>query len=218
MRLIAHRGFGDTYPENSLMAVERAAEDADMIEIDVRRCGSDELVVTHNASLDTDIDGTDRVGKLTSTELAASDAHDGEGIATLESVIDTIPASVGINIELKEAEVIEEALSAANAVENHVIISSFDADALQEVRTADSGVSLAYIVDATHEDDIETALSLDCTFVHPHESVCLLTDVIEDAHDAGMEVNAWTVDSGMVAWALSKRGVDGMIADSPDVL
>lgn len=217
MRLIAHRGFGDAYPENSLTAVRRAAEDADMIEIDVRHCGSGELVVTHDETVDAD-GGETRVDELTADELAASEAHDGEGVATLDSIVDAIPASVGINVELKDAGVIEDALSVAGALENRVIVSSFDADALREVRASASGVALAYILDATHEDDIETALSLDCAFVHPHESVCLLTDVIEDAHEAGMGVNAWTVDSRMLAWALSRRGVDGLIADSPNVL
>lgn len=91
------------------------------------------------------------------------------------------------------------ALSTASAAENHVIAPSFDADAFREVCLTDSSGALADIVDATNEDDIGTALSLDCAFVHPHESVCLLTDVIADTHDAGMEVNAWTIDSGMLA-------------------
>lgn len=218
MRLIAHQGFGETYPGNTITAVEQASKHADMIEIDVRRCGSGELVVTHNETIDIDIDDITSVGELTADELAASDAHDGEGIATLERILDAIPTETDVNTELKETDIVEDALAAARAAENHVVVSSFDADALQEVRTEDSGVSLAYILDATPEDDIETALSLDCRFVHPHESVCLLSSVVADAHDAGMEVNAWTVDSQPLALALEKRGVDGLIASSSGVV
>ncbi|MDS0294963.1 hypothetical protein [Halogeometricum luteum] len=36
-------------------------------------------------------------------------------------------------------------------------------------------------------------------------------------HEAGMTVNAWTVDSRLGALALERRGVDGVIASSPRV-
>jgi glycerophosphoryl diester phosphodiesterase len=217
MRLIAHRGFGDMYPENSVRAVREASRHADMVEIDVRRCGSGELVVTHNAIVDIGVGGVDRVDERTAADLAASNAHDGEGIATLATVLEAIPATVGVNIELKEAAVIDDALAAARTIPNEVIISSFDADALEATRAAAPDIALAYILDATPEDDIDHALSLECAFVHPHESLCLLTDVVNDAHDADMAVNAWTVDSQFMARALEARGVDGVIADSPDV-
>lgn len=214
MRLIAHRGFAECYPENSLVAVERAAENADVLEIDVRRCGSGELVVTHDAVFDSG----ERVRNLSVTELADSNENGGEGIATLETILDAIPSAVGVNVELKESDIVADALATTETIENEVIVSSFDVETLRTVRATDPDAALASIIDAGDEDGIESALSLDCAFVHPHTSLCLRTDIVENAHDAGMEVNAWTVGSRTVAWALEKRGVDGVIADSPDVL
>jgi glycerophosphoryl diester phosphodiesterase len=96
--------------------------------------------------------------------------------------------------------------------------SSFDADALRGVQPdAHSEVELAYVLGATPEEDLETARELDCAFVHPNAWLCLLTGVVADAHDAGLAVNAWTVDSRPGAWALARRGVDGLIASSPRV-
>jgi glycerophosphoryl diester phosphodiesterase len=218
MRLIAHRGFDDQYSANTIAAVEQAVPRSDAIELDVRRCESGELVVAHNDIVDIAIDGIDRVDDLSAAELADLDAHDGEGIQTLNRVVEAIPADTDVNFELKEADLIDDALGVARDAPNHVIVSSFDAETIHNASERAEGVSLAYILDATPADDIEFADSIDCQYVHPHTSLCLVTDLVSEAHDAGMEVNAWTVDSRASAWALEKRGVDGVIASSPDVL
>ena len=218
MRLIAHRGFDGQHSANTVAAVEEAVPRADVIELDIRRCASGELVVAHNALVDIDIDGVTRVDDLTAAELAALDAHDGEGVQTLESVLEAIPAETGVNLELKDPDVVEEALDVARSVDHEVIVSSFEADAIRRVNAdGGSGVELAYVLGLTPRDDLDVAKDLDCNFVHPNAWLCLLTDVTEEAHRAGMKVNAWTVDSRLGAWALHRRGVDGVIASSPRV-
>lgn len=219
MRLIAHRAYDEQYPANTVTAIEQAVPQADMVELDIRRCASGELVVAHNALVDIDIDGVDQVDELTASELAALDAHDGEGIQTLDAVLDAIPADVGINLELKDPEITEQALEMAESVSNETIISSFDAEALRGVSPEENtNVGLGYVLGATLDDGLEVAMELDCAFVHPHVWLCLLTGIVADAHDAGLAVNAWTVDSQPGAWALSWRGVDGVIASSPHVM
>lgn len=219
MQLVAHRGFDKQYSANTVAAVERAIQNADMVEIDIRRCASGELVVAHNALIDIDIDGIDRVDELTATELAALDAHDGEGVQTLNTVLDMVPAEVGVNLELKDPKITEQVLTVAESVPHEVIISSFDPDALRGVHPKkNTNVELAYVLGATPDDDLAVAMGLDCAFVHPNAWLCLLTGVVARAHDAGLAVNAWTVDSRPGAWALSRRGVDGLIASSPHVV
>jgi glycerophosphoryl diester phosphodiesterase len=216
MRLIAHRGFDGQYSANTVAAVEQAAPHADMIEIDVRGCASGELVVVHDALVDIAIDGVTSVDDLTATELAGLDAHDGEGVQTLRTVLDAIPPDTGVNLELKDPEIVEQALDVARSVEHEVIVSSFDADAIRRVRANGSaGVELGYVLGLQPGDDLGVAKDLDCTYVHPNAWLCLLTNVTEEAHEAGMIVNAWTVDSRLGAWALDRRGVDGVIASSP---
>lgn len=218
MRMIAHRGFDGQYSANTVAAVEQAVPDADMIELDVHRCASDELVVAHNPLVDISIEGVSRVDELTVDELAALDAHDGEGVQTLESVLGAIPPETGINIELKDPAVVEDALEIARSVDNEVIVSSFEAEAIRRVTVEGGrGVELAYILGLTPNDDLTVAKELDCKFVHPNAWLCLLTGVTKEAQRAGMEVNAWTVDSRPGAWALDRKGVDGVIASSPHV-
>jgi glycerophosphoryl diester phosphodiesterase len=219
MRLIAHRGFDEQYSANTVAAVEQAVPQADMIELDIRRCASGELVVAHNPLVDIGIDGVDEVDELTASELAALDAHNGEGIQTLEAVLEAIPSDVGVNLELKAPEITDQALAMAESIPHEVIISSFDAEALEGVHPDENGnVELGYVLGTTLGDSLEIALELDCAFVHPNAWLCLLTGVVADAHDAGLAVNAWTVNSRPAAWALERRGVDGVIASSPHVM
>ena len=218
MRLVAHRGFDEQYSANTVAAVEQAISHADMIELDIRRCASGELVVAHNALVDISIDSADLVDELTASELAALDAHEGEGIQTLETVLDSIPPDVGVNLELKDPTITEQAVEACESVPHEIIISSFDPDALRGVEPGENtGVELAYVLGATPSDDLAIATDLGCAFVHPNAWLCLLTGVVADAHGAGLTVNAWTVDSRLGAWALARRGVDGLIASSPHV-
>ena len=218
MRLIAHRGFDAQYSANTVAAVEQAIPEADMVELDIRRCASGELVVAHNSLVDINIDGVTEVDDLTASELASLDAHDGEGVQTLSSVLAVIPSQVDVNLELKDPAIVEQALSMARETSHDVIVSSFDADAIRQVNLdGTGGVELGYVLGLSPGDNLSVAKELNCDYVHPNAWHCLVTSIVADAHDMGMMVNAWTVDSRLGAWILARRGVDGVIASSPHV-
>jgi glycerophosphoryl diester phosphodiesterase len=123
-----------------------------------------------------------------------------------------------VNLELKQAGIVPDALEQARSTPHHVIVSSFDAEAIRQADVAaDPGVELAYVLGVTPGDDLDVAVRTDCEYVHPNAWLCLFTGIVGDAHDAGLAVNAWTVDSRVGAWALAHRGVDGLIASSPHV-
>lgn len=212
MRLIAHRGFAAMYPENTLAAVSRAAEVADVIEVDVRRCASGELVAVHDATVDRVTDGAGRVADLTLSELSElSVLGSEERIPTLNAVLHAVPPSVGVNLELKERGLAGDAVVALASVDNDPLVSSFDPAVLEAVEDA---APTAYLF----SDDpagVERAVDLGCAAAHPHHQACIGTDLVERAHDAGLSVHAWTVATAVTAKALAGAGVDGIIADRP---
>lgn len=61
IEILVHRGFSAEYPENTLLAVREASETADWLEIDVHWCGSGEIVVFHDETLDRLTDGSGAV-------------------------------------------------------------------------------------------------------------------------------------------------------------
>lgn len=217
MRCIAHRGFAEVYPENTVTAVSAAAEHADAIEIDVRRCGSGELVVIHDERIDRLTDSCGRVADLSLSKLKEVDVlGSGDGVPSLQTVLETVPEGVLIHLELKEEGLATDVLDVATAFDVSTMVSSFSETALREVREA-GDVPLAYLL--AEEDDmvaLDTATELGCRAIHPHWQQC--TDaLVERAHERNLTVNAWTVPSRRDAHGLDRIGVDGIIVDRPDV-
>lgn len=218
MRLIAHRGFASTAPENTVRAVEAAAGVADEIEVDVRRCASGELIVIHDETVDRITDGSGAVREHAYSDLSALDVLETEEeIPTLTSVLRAIPDEVRANVELKERDTAIDALDAIESVHPNSIVSSFFPDVLENCRIADSTVPRAYITEESGTESVEIAAELECENLHASKEVCT-RELVSTAHRAGLDVNAWTVDSRSEADALVGTGIDGVIADRPDVL
>lgn len=226
VQCIAHRGFAGVYPENTLAAVLGAAGDgADAVEVDVRRCGSGEVVVCHDATVDRVTDGTGAVSDLSCTDLSRRDVlGSGEGIPTLGEVVDSLPAGVGLNVELKERDVAADVLRILVDVADgrDWWLSSFDGEALAAARdaatdlraTVQRPVPTALLVTGETAAPVAAARECQCRAIHPNADVCT-PDMIATAHEAGLAVNAWTVRSESTACRLARAGVDGLIADAP---
>jgi len=214
LRLIAHRGFAATHPENTVRAVWLAAADADAIEVDARRCGSGEVVAIHDETVDRVTDGTGAVADLTAEELAElSVQRSGAGVPTLEAVAAAVPAGVGLVVELKEPGLASAVLEAVAGVDD-LVVCSFLPAALRQCRAVDPDVALALnVVEAT---GLEEALDLGCAGVQPNVEACS-PGFVQQAHEASLRVTPWTVEDRETARALRASGVDGIIADRADV-
>ena len=212
MRCIAHRGFAGEFAENTVGAVAAAADHADWVEVDVRRCGSGELVVVHDETVDRVTDTTGEVAHLSRTELANLNVlGSGEGVPTLAEVVDVLPAAVGLNVELKEGGLASDAVDALGAFEGPVLVSSFDAGVLAEV-TVLSDYPRALLIEADADERLARALDLDCTAVHPHWDLCDERFVTR-AREADVTVHAWTITDSVGAVSARNAGVDGIITD-----
>jgi glycerophosphoryl diester phosphodiesterase len=213
---IAHRGFAGHYPENTLPAVRGAAGDADWIEIDVRRCGSGELVVIHDATVDRVSEASGRVDRLTAGELAALDVlGSGAGVPTLAATLAAIPRSVGVDVEIKEQGIAADAAGLLSSRQGPVLVSSFEPSILDAVGRV-SDLARALIGDSNPDAVVDRALERDC------QAVCLAHDycrpeTVERAHESGVAVYAWTIRDASTATRCVAAGVDGLIADLPGV-
>ena len=217
MELIAHRGFAARHPENTLRAVRSAAERADWVEVDVRRSADGEPVVIHDATVDRVTDATGPVGDHAAAALAELSVRDsGEGVPTLRAVVDALPDGVGLNAELKTP--VRAALDDLRALDRRrVLVSAFEASVLSDVAER-SQFDRAYLVgpDENPTAAVETAAELGCAAVHPYHSL-VDTPFVDRAHERDLAVNAWTVRERSTADRLRAAGVDGLIADHPDV-
>ncbi|ELZ96736.1 glycerophosphodiester phosphodiesterase [Haloferax mucosum ATCC BAA-1512] len=214
MRVIGHRGCPAIAPENTLAAFTAAADRLDWVELDVRRCASGELVVFHDETLDRLSDETGPVAETPLSDLRTVriDGTD-EAIPTLADVFEALPDRVAVNVELKERGLALDLGSIVADVPNEVLVSSFDGDALRDVCEA-TDLPVAFLFATDWEDSLDIAADLGCRTIHPYYEL-LTADRIAEAHDAGFEVNTWTVPDREAVTELRERGVDGVVIDDP---
>ncbi|NUC73972.1 glycerophosphodiester phosphodiesterase [Haloterrigena sp. SYSU A558-1] len=219
MEIIGHRGCADQFPENTLLALREAARRLPAVEVDVRRCGSGELVVFHDETLERVTDADGRVAETPWTELRdLTVLESGESIPRLETVLRTVPDDVTLQLELKERGIASETLQLAMTVGADVRVTSFLPEALAEIETNYLDVPNGLLFGEEPEENLSRAVELDCTHVFPHYDLCVETDVVSAARDRGFDVIAWkaarTTDD---VRALHEAGVDGVTADRWDV-
>ena len=162
MRIWAHRGCSQMYPENTLLAFEKAAELQGLtgIELDIQLTRDGQMVVIHDERVDRTTDGGGLVCEHTLEQLKKLriDAPDGGArrIPTMEEVLDLLaPRLAGglqLNIELKNSLIpydgMEEkivALVHARGVQKRVVYSSFYARSLEKIRALDPAAEIGVL-------------------------------------------------------------------------
>lgn len=208
----------DDYPENTATAFRNSAPDADVVECDVQRCGSGELVVFHDATLDRVTGRSGRVGTTDWNDLARLTVHDsGEPIPRLGDVFEAVPEDTTVTVELKSSGIASPVVDVIEDVAHDVIVSSFDWAELRAAR--DAGASTLAVL--CHEDPdgaLDVGSEIGCTYVHPPKELCLETSIVERAHDRGMEVNVWTGESRADVDEIQAVGADGVSTNRVDLL
>ncbi len=223
----AHRGDSATAPENTMAAFRRAVElGVAWIELDVHPCRDGGLVVIHDDTLDRTTNGRGPVSAMTTHELRRLDAGAwfgpafvGQRLPLLEDVLDMV-ASTGtrLNVEVKDSPT---GLDAAGAVvrmlrrfgqERESVVSSFDIDALLAVRAVAPEVTLALIGSAP--GILSAARQHRIPWVHA-EHASITEAWVAEAHDSGIDVNAWTVDDPAALPKWRAMGLDKLCTNRP---
>lgn len=219
MEIIGHRGCADQCPENTVAAIERAAEHVDAVEVDVRRCGSGELVVFHDETVDRLTDGSGRVADLSLAELRTLDVDgSGERIPLLDEVLAAVPSNVPLQLELKDTGVVADVRDQLTAHAVDVRLSSFQEEILSSIVARDWEIPTGFLFADAPRENLRTAVDLGCDAVHPHYDLCLHSDVVRRAHREGLDVVAWkAAETEEEIAALRSAGVDGVTADRWDI-
>lgn len=162
MKIWAHRGCSQRYPENTLLAFEKAAQIKGLtgIELDIQLTRDGEMVVIHDEKVDRTTDGTGYVRDFTLTELKTLRTDAGksriERIPSLEEVLDLLePAmksGLRLNIELKNSKFPYEGMEQkvvdsvhSRGLQESVIYSSFSALSLEKLHKIDEEAELGIL-------------------------------------------------------------------------
>lgn len=151
MKIWAHRGCSQMYPENTLRAFAQAAKIDGLtgIELDIQMTKDDEIVVIHDERVDRTTDGTGYIKDFTYLQLRQLPIKTGsdhkEKIPSIIEVLDLIQeemkAGLLLNIELKNGKIPYEKMEdkildliAVRNLEERVIYSSFYTRSLKRIR------------------------------------------------------------------------------------
>lgn len=235
--VIGHRGAKAHYPENTIGAMRLAhAQGAHGVEFDVRLCKSGEVIVIHDLALDRTTNGTGNVCDLTLDQIRQFDAGQGERVPTLAEVFEALrdASTAGLpflfNVELKSNESQadggygELSLEAAVAavvrecgMENRVVYSSFNANAIREILKYAPDVPRGFLYYGAPALAALRALDLSdmkLSFHHPHFAL-VSPEWMGELAAQGMGVNTWTVNGREDIQRMIDLGVTGIIGDSP---
>lgn len=214
MLIIGHRGAAGLAPENTLESLTAGMDaGADILEFDIRSTADHTLILAHDARLH----GL-TIRKHSLAELQAA------GMVTLfTDVLDTFFGKVILNIELKHEDSAVAAYSALRtyvAKDNDwdtVIFSSFKPKALRLLRERSKKVNLALL---QHANQFSFALyhrELNLTAVGFHRLFANAL-AIATAKELGLFTYAYTVNRTATAARLSRRGIDGIVTDYPNII
>ena len=162
MKIWAHRGCSQMYPENTIMAFARAIEIKGLagIELDIQMTKDGEIVVIHDERVDRPTDGTGYVKDYTYAELRKLSIETGssqkEKVPSIQEVLellqDRMAENMLLNIELKNSvipyggmeEKIMELIAQRN-LQRQVVYSSFYTMSLQRIREINPEVSVGVL-------------------------------------------------------------------------
>ena len=226
VQVTAHRGHSMAAPENTLSAVRKAIESgADYAEVDVLLTADNVVVLLHDRDLKRVAGDPRRIEEVPYDEVRKLEVGSwfdpsfaGERIPTLAEVIDMARGRIKLNIELKfygsDLRLAEEVarLVREKDFEPDCIVTSFNSDALQEVKRHDPRLRTGLIIGHALGD--VSRLEVDLLSVRAD---FLSDEVLRAAHRQGKEVHVWTVNDASQMGRLIMRGVDNIITDDPDL-
>lgn len=162
MKIWAHRGCSQRYPENTIKAFSKAMEIQGLtgIELDIQMTKDGEIVVIHDERVDRTTDGVGYVKDFTYAQIRKLEIRVGKDRTqrilsineTLDLMQERMKEGLLLNIELKNSvipydgmeEKIYELISQRN-MQDKVIYSSFYTFSLAKIKKMDTEVSIGIL-------------------------------------------------------------------------
>lgn len=229
----AHRGASGNYPENTMIAFEKAIElGATGIETDVQMTKDGKLVLIHDEMLRRTTGVNTLVADMPSDDLLKLDAGSWFSPNFKDARIPTLEQLLGlakqtgtiINIELKngivpypgmEQKVIETVR--AYGMQDQVILSSFNHYSLIECKRLAPEIPTGILYMEGLYRPWKYALSIGASALHASH-FAVLPDWVAEAAQHGIIYNVFTVNEPAEMRRLIQAGVAGIITDYPERL
>jgi glycerophosphoryl diester phosphodiesterase len=231
---IGHRGACGYAPENTLLSFRKALElGVDMIEFDVHKIKSGEVIIIHDKTLNRTTDGKGNVAEKSFEEIRNLDAGKGEKIPTLEEALDLINRKVKVNIELKGTET---GKAVAETVKNYIenkgwqkedfLVSSEAKKELLDFMQIISGIKIGVVTSYVSVGILgillripfgiqKFAAEVGADFVTLAKWF-MKKKYVDSAHKNNLKVFVFTINEQKDIDKAKKLGVDGVFSNYPE--
>ncbi len=221
-KFIAHRGAPTIAPENTIASLRQAHKQGALwVEFDVMLTKDHQPIIMHDFTLNRTTNGFGKVATKMFAEIAHLDAGNGQQIPLLSQWL-KVAGELGlhINIEIKEkksrakvvAKMIHRELQRHWQQNPTPLISSGELACLQAYRQLDKQVPMALIVSSLPFGWKKKLASIDSSAV-VIDYKSLNSKRIQQIHDVGCKVLAYTVNDAAIAKQLFEMGVDSVFSD-----
>ena len=226
--LIAHRGYSAQAPENTIPAIQKAAEYGfDYVEIDVRQTKDGVWVLIHDEDIRTVCDKKGKLSSYTYYDLVACnivrganiDEYENLKVPTLEQALKAcLEYNVKPMIEIKDYNV-EGLPSLLDTVEKYGFtkscsIISFSRTVVEKVRELNGEVKIFKLVSKLTDEEMEKCLAAKDMGVSFNGNERKNTpEKIRQLQDAGIPLACWTIDDGETMQKWVNEGVTTFVTN-----
>ena len=225
--IMAHRGYSQAAPENTLPAFEKAIDAGfTAAELDVQMTKDGVIVLLHDSNLKRTTGVDKNIWDVTWDEIRYLDngsffsrEYAGTTIPTLDEVLKLCKDHLFLNIEIKrnghDEGITEKVIKviADNDYFDECDITSKDYKTLEEVRAINPDILTAY----TTSIGIGRVQSLDAADILSIMESSATYNNIEAIHNAGKRIFVWTVNEKETMEELINLNVDAILTNNPSL-
>lgn len=221
--VIGHRGAMGHETENTLASIQKALDlGVDMIEIDVFKIQSGEIVVFHDERVERLSNAGGKIEDYNIIDLQQLILDGNHRIPMLQDVLKLIDNQVALNIELKGANTADRVnfitnyyIEARGWTRENILISSFNWDELKDYRKLNGEANIAILTEEDPLQAIAMAKELTAVAINPNYKT-LTQENTQKMQDEGFKVYPWTVNELDDIEKMKDFGVDGIITNYPE--
>lgn len=228
LTLVAHRGYSSQAPENTLPAIQKAAEFGfDYVEIDVRQTKDGVWVLMHDEDIGTVCDKSGNVSSYTYYDLVPCNIVKGANVKDYPNLkIPTFEQALKTCLEFNVKPMIEIKDYTRDGLENLLkliekygftktcSVISFHREAVEIVRELNSDITLYKLVSKLNKEEMELCLKnpdMGVSFNGNHKANT--PEKIAELQKAGIPLACWTVDTSETMQKWVGKGITTFVTN-----
>jgi|RhiMetdeSRZDD1v2_1073273.scaffolds.fasta_scaffold06882_12 glycerophosphoryl diester phosphodiesterase len=220
VEVIGHRGSPREHRENTLPSFRRAfADGAEAVELDVHGTQDGAVVIHHDPRTNSRPGESGPVAAIAESTLASLRAiriADGS-IPTLDELLVTLPENATAYVEVKAQGIEQAVVAVIRSSGANCAVHSFDHRIVQRVHELAPEIPVGILQTSYPVNPLRPLRDAGARDLWQHWEL-IDQSLVQQVHEDGGRVIAWTVNDPDVARRLIGWGVDGVCSDVPGIM